>query len=76
MRLKEYLANEITGENRDSGFSKTTMADEDKKFGDEETIKLIKFLEQNPDMLKSSNRIVRVYLKERLRDHFGKFLTF
>ena len=44
------------------------MTDEDRKFGDEETIKLIKFLEQNPDMLKSSNRTVRVQLKERLRD--------
>ena len=56
--------------------AKTTMADEDKKFGEEETIKLIKFIEQNPDMLKSSNRTVRVQLKERLRDHLGKFLTF
>ena len=56
--------------------AKTTMADEDKKFGDEETIKLIKFIEQNPDMLKSSNRTVRAQLKERLREHLGKFLTF
>ena len=56
--------------------AKTTVADEDKIFGEEETIKLIKFMKQNTDMLKSSNRTVSVQLKERLRDHLDKFLTF
>ena len=68
MRLQEEIEIPVS--------PKTTMVDEDKKFGDEETIKPIKFLEQNPDMLKSSNRTVRVQLKERLPDHFGKFLMF
>ena len=57
-------------------WDKTTMADEDRKFNEEETVKLIKFLEQNPDLLKSSSKNVRLQLKEQLRDHLGKFLTF
>ena len=44
------------------------MADEDRKFNEEETIKLMKFLEQNPELLKSSNKNVRLQLKEQLRD--------
>ena len=52
------------------------MAEEDRKFNEEETVKLIKFLEQNPDLLKSSSKNVRLQLKEQLRDHLGKFLTF
>ena len=40
----------------------------EKKFGDKETIKLIKFIEQNADMLKSTNTTVRVQWKERLWD--------
>lgn len=57
-------------------WAKTTMADEDRKFNEEETVKLIKFLEQNSDLLKSSSKNVRLQLKEQLRDHLGKFLTF
>lgn len=57
-------------------WAKTTMAEEDRKFNEEETVKLIKFLEQNPDLLKSSSKNVRLQLKEQLRDHLGKFLTF
>lgn len=57
-------------------WAKTTMTEEDRKFNEEETVKLIKFLEQNPDLLKSSSKNVRLQLKEQLRDHLGKFLTF
>lgn len=57
-------------------WAKTTMAEEDRKYNEEETVKLIKFLEQNPDLLKSSSKNVRLQLKEQLRDHLGKFLTF
>ena len=41
MRLQEEIEIPVS--------AKTTMANKDKKFGDKETIKLIKFLEQNPD---------------------------
>ena len=47
---KEYLASEIKGLKRGSGLSKNNKADEDRRFNEEETIKLIKFLEQNPDL--------------------------
>ena len=52
------------------------MADEDRRFNEEETIKLIRFLEKNPDLLKSSSKNVRLQWKEQLRGHLGTFLTF
>ena len=66
----------LKDQNEGPVWAKTTMAEEDRKFNEEETVKLIKFLEQNPDLLKSSSKNVRLQLKEQLRDHLGKFLTF
>lgn len=49
------------------------MADEENKISDEDTVKLLKFIEENPEILKSSNRNTRQRIKEQLRDHLGKY---
>ena len=46
------------------------MAEE--KFTEEITFKLIKFLEENPDIIKSKSREVKLNLKEKLKEHLGK----
>lgn len=47
-------------------------AEQEKKFSDEETLKLIKFMEENPQVLKGNSSTKQKLKEELKRDYLGK----